>query len=62
MATHTESLVELISRLSPEKQAAVREFIGFIEGGDSNPKDTPFQAAVKEFAAAHPELLRRLAE
>lgn len=62
METRTESLAEMVSRLSTEKQAAVRKFIEFIESGAMDSKDTPFQAAVKEFAAAHPELLRRLAE
>ena len=60
METRLESLAEIVSRLSPEKQAAVREFIEFIE--HRKLEDTPFMKAVEEFVAEHEELLRLLAQ
>ncbi len=53
-----ENLSELISRLTPDEQEAVREFVEFIK----NKKEAPFLGAVEEFIAAHPELLRLLAK
>jgi hypothetical protein len=58
----TESLPEIVAQLSPEEQAAVREFIDFLRGRKSASGHTPFLAAVDEFIAAHAELLRRLAQ
>ncbi|MGD0696547.1 MAG: hypothetical protein ABSB82_17140 [Terriglobia bacterium] len=60
METRTESLAEIVSRLSPEKQAAVREFINFVENREL--RNTPFMHAVEEFMAEHDELLRLLAQ
>lgn len=57
-----ETFSELVAELSPEEQAAVREFIEFIRQKKSGAGGTPFLNAVDEFIAAHPELLRRLAE
>ena len=62
MATHIETLAEVVSRLSPEKQAAVRKFIEFIEDPKHKSEDTPFLRAIDEFMAEHPELLRLLAK
>jgi hypothetical protein len=47
----------LVAQLSPEEQAAVKEFIVFLKGR----KATRFLPALDEFIAAHPELLPRLA-
>jgi hypothetical protein len=46
--------------LTPREEEAVRQFIGFLRG-ESRPESF-FLAAVDEFVAEHPELLRRLAE
>jgi hypothetical protein len=56
------NLSELVLDLSAEEQAAVREFIEFIRRGKVIATGKPFLAAVDEFIAGHPELLRRLAE
>ena len=60
MEPSTQSLTEIVSRLSPEKQVAVREFIEFIEHREL--KDTPLMRAVDEFMTEHEELLRLLAQ
>ena len=52
----------LIRDLSPDEQAAVREFILFLKRKPSASSKTPFLAAVDEFIDEHPELLRRLAQ
>lgn len=57
-----ENLPELVSQLSPEEKAAVREFIEFLRHRKDQPPRTPFLAAIEEFIAEHPELLRRLAQ
>ena len=57
----TEDLVELVSQLSPEEQTAVKEFIAFLKQRNGELPKTGFAAAIEEFIAAHPELLRRLA-
>ena len=54
-------LAEIVSTLTPEQQAAVREFIGFLQKRDKSAA-TDFLAAVDEFIGEHPELLRRLAQ
>jgi len=61
MATPTEPLTEVVSRLSPEKQAAVRKFIEFIEDPERKSEDTSFLRAVDEFMAENSELMRLLA-
>jgi hypothetical protein len=53
-----EELTRLVTQLSPEEQSVVKEFIVFLKGR----KGSPFLAAIEEFVAAHPELLRRLAQ
>jgi hypothetical protein len=57
----SESLTEIVSALTPEEQAAVREFVEFLKR-KSPPPESPFLAAVDEFISEHPELLRRLAQ
>jgi len=58
----SEELAALLSQLSPEEQAAVQEFIQFMKRGQRQPESSPFLAAIEEFMAEHPELLRRLAQ
>ena len=55
-------LPELVSQLSPEEKAAVREFIEFMKRRKPESERSPFLSAVEEFMAEHPELLRRLAQ
>ncbi len=57
-----ENLTQLVSQLSPEEQSAVREFITYLKERHGNQPETDFRAAMDEFIAAHPELLRRLAQ
>lgn len=57
----TEDLVELVAQLSPEEQSAVEEFITFLKQGNGKLPQTGFAAAIEEFIATHPELLRCLA-
>jgi len=57
-----EDFGELVSQLSPEEQSAVKEFINFLKQRNAKPPETSFGAAIEEFIAAHPELLRRLAQ
>jgi hypothetical protein len=57
-----ENLTQLVSQLSPEEQSAVKEFITFLRDRQGKSPSTTFQAAFDEFVAAHPELLRRLAQ
>ena len=57
-----EELTQLVSELSPAEQSAVREFITFLKERNGKSAETSFQAAVEEFIAGHPELLRRLAQ
>lgn len=56
-----ESLADAVSSLTVEQQEAVRQFVAFLKLG-SAATPTPFLAAVDEFIAQHPELLRRLAQ
>jgi hypothetical protein len=58
----SEPLSELVTQLSPDEQSAVREFIEFLHGRGRATSPSPFLQAVDEFIAAHPELLRRLAQ
>jgi len=57
-----ENLTQLVSQLSPEEQSAVKEFITFLRDRHGKSPSTTFQAAFDQFVAAHPELLRRLAQ
>jgi len=57
-----EGLSQLVSELSPAEQSAVKEFITFLKERNGKLPKTSFQAAIDEFIAAHPELLRRLAQ
>ncbi len=57
-----EDLNQLVSELSSAEQSAVKEFITFLKQRNGKPPETTFQAAIDEFIAAHPELLRRLAQ
>jgi hypothetical protein len=54
-------LSEIVNSLTPEQQAAVREFIDFLKMKPASREDR-FRAAVDEFLEDHPELLRRLAQ
>jgi hypothetical protein len=55
-----ESLADLISKLTPQEQDSVKEFVQFLKRRGSS--QSPFLAAVDEFIEQHPELLRRLAQ
>ncbi len=55
-------LSQLVLELSPEERSAVEEFITFLKQRDGKFPQTSFHAAIDEFIAAHPELLRRLAQ
>ena len=55
-------LTQLVSELSPAERTAVEEFINFLRERSGKLPETSFQAAIDEFIAAHPELLRRLAQ
>jgi hypothetical protein len=56
-----ESLSDLISKLTPEEQDSVKQFVEFLKQREASPS-SPFRAAVDEFIDQHPELLRRLAQ
>ena len=55
-----ENLADLISKLTPEEQDSVKEFVDFLKRREPAPASR-FLAAVDEFIDQHPELLRRLA-
>ena len=55
-------LSQLVSELSPAERSAVEEFITFLKQRNGSAPQTSFQAAIDEFIASHPELLRRLAQ
>jgi len=57
-----QDLAQLVSQLSPEEQSAVKEFIAFLKVRKGKSPETPFLAAIEESIAAHPEVLRRLAQ
>jgi hypothetical protein len=57
-----EGFTELISQLSPEEQAAVHQFVKYLRNRRTSSAENSFLAAVDEFIATHPELLRRLAQ
>jgi hypothetical protein len=52
-----QSLAELVTTLTAEEEAAVREFIAYLKRHEN-----PFLSAADEFIAQHPELLQRLAQ
>jgi hypothetical protein len=52
----------LVSELSAAEQSVVKEFITFPKEHNGKLPETSFQAAIDEFIATHPELLRRLAQ
>ena len=56
-----ENLTDLISKLTPEEQDSVKQFVEFLKRRGASPS-SPFLAAVDEFIDQHPELLRRLAQ
>ena len=56
-----ENLADLISKLTPQEQDCVKQFVEFLKRRESLPS-SPFLAAVDEFIDQHPELLRRLAQ
>ena len=58
----SENLADVLAQLSPSEKDAVREFIEFLKRRKSETQPTPFLAALEEFMAEHPELLRRLAQ
>jgi hypothetical protein len=62
MGGMASDLANLVSELSAEEQSAVREYIEFLRERKTKLPQTPFSAALDEFIAAHPELLRRLAQ
>jgi hypothetical protein len=51
-----------VSELSAAGRSAVEEFIAFLKERNGKAAETSFQAAIDEFIAGHPELLRRLAQ
>ena len=55
-------LHQLVSELSPEERLQVERFIRFLRERNGKSPEPSFAAAVEEFIAAHPELLRRLAQ
>jgi hypothetical protein len=57
-----EDLSQLVSQLSPAEQSAVKEFIAFLKERRGKAPETAFLAAIDEFIADHPELLRRLSQ
>ena len=56
-----QALAELVNALTPEEQAAVREFIDFLKRRTGS-AESSFLVAINEFMDEHPELLRRLAQ
>ena len=53
-----ENLAEIVNALTPQQQAAVREFVEFLKR--TTAPQSPFLSAINEFLDEHPELLRRL--
>jgi len=62
MGRMAPDLANLVSQLTAEEQSAVREYIEFLKERKAKLPQTTFSAALDEFIAAHPELLRRLAQ
>jgi hypothetical protein len=59
--TASESLMDAVKSLSPEEQASVLEFIGYLKRQNAA-SGSPFLGAADRFIADHPELLRRLGQ
>lgn len=57
-----ENLADIVRTLTPEEQAAVREFVDFLKQKKQPSSDSRFLAAIDEFMDEHPDLLRRLAQ
>lgn len=57
-----DNLAQVVSELSAEERDVVLEFIRFLKKQPGKGAESSFLAAVEEFIAAHPELLRRLAQ
>jgi hypothetical protein len=53
----TPSLSALVATLTPDEEAAVREFIAYLRQ-----QDTSFSSAAAEFIEQHAELLRRFSQ
>jgi hypothetical protein len=53
----SQTIAELIATLTPQQEAAVREFITFLQR-----RESPFGAVAAQFIAEHAELMQRLAE
>ena len=58
---NAENLSEAINSLTPEEQESVRLFIDVLKTRERR-GPSHFLAAVNQFVAEHPELLRRLGE
>ncbi len=56
-----ENLADVVNSLTPEEQAAVKQFIEFLKRKESSPS-LRFLTAVDEFIGQHSELLRRLSQ
>lgn len=56
-----ENLINLITSLSSEQQAAVEKFIRFLQD-KRDLSDLNFQTALESFVREHPELLHRLSQ
>jgi hypothetical protein len=56
-----DDVAELVRSLTPQEREAVRQFIRFLKG-EEDVRPSTFAEAVDEFIAAHPDLLRRLAQ
>lgn len=56
-----QQLLQLITTLSPQQQAAVEEFVRHLKQKNV-PSALGFRAALDSFVREHPDLLRRLAE
>ena len=48
--------------MAPAERSAVEDFITFLKERNGKSPETCFQAPAEELIAAHPELLRRLAQ
>ena len=59
---NTDDLQQVVLDLSPAEKLAVKQFITFLKDRGGSVPQSPFLAAVDEFIAAHPELLRRLSQ
>ena len=58
----TREFIDTVNRLTPAEQAAVMEFIQYLQHKPKQPEQSPFLSAVDEFIEQHPQLLERLAQ